>query len=156
MEGRELLKVPNPILRKKCEPVKNPEDVRELVEDMKEFMYSHRSDELAPIGLSAPQLGELLRVFIFYPNHLYREMNGIGELINPELVYARDFKDLRETCLSLPEKSFIISRATRVKVRGFTVEGVTRTYKAWGLFAQVLQHELNHLDGVLVDTIAKG
>jgi len=152
MGSRELLTVPNLILRKKCEPVKNPEDIRELVGDMKEFLISHRSDDIAPIGLSAPQIGESLRVFVFYPNHLYREREGIEELINPELVSAKDFKDLNESCLSLPGKSFIISRATRVKVRGLTIEGVIRTYKARDLFAQVLQHELNHLDGILVDS----
>ena len=153
---RELLKVPNPILRQKCRPVGNfNKEVKELIEELANYMYAHRTDEAAPIGLTAPQLGESLQVIVFYPNPAFREMEGIEEFINPGLVYAREPVTVTESCLSLPGKTYTLQRAKLVKVRGYSFDGRRRSYKARALFAQMFQHELNHLDGILIDEIGK-
>ncbi|HUV52302.1 MAG TPA: peptide deformylase [Dehalococcoidia bacterium] len=153
---RELLTLPNPILRKKCHPVGNfNKEIKELIEELAGYMYAHRTDEIAPIGLTAPQLGESLQVIVFYPNPAFREKKGIEELINPELVYARESITVTESCLSLPGKTYTLQRAKLVKVRGYNFDGRKRTYKARALFAQMFQHELNHLDGILIDRIGE-
>jgi len=153
---RELLKVPNPILRKKCRPVGNfNKEIKELIEELASYMYAHHNDEAAPIGLTAPQLGESLQVIVFYPKPAFREKEGIEELINPELVYAREPVMVTESCLSIPGKTYTLQRAKLVKVRGYVFDGRRRTYKARALFAQMFQHELNHLDGILIDRIGE-
>jgi len=151
---RELLTSPNPLLRKKCDPVGNfNKEVKELIEELANYMYAHRTDETAPIGLTAPQFGESLQVIAFYPNPSFRELEGIEELINPELVYAREPVIVTESCLSLPGRKYTLQRAKLVKVRGYGFDGRRRSYKARALFAQMFQHELNHLDGILIDRI---
>lgn len=153
---RELLTVPNPILRKKCRPVGNfNKETKELVEELASYMYAHRTDKVAPIGLTAPQLGESLQVIVFYPNPAFRDKKGIEELINLELVYAREPIMVIESCMSLPGKTYRLQRAKLVKVRGYSFDGRRRSYKAKALFAQMFQHELNHLDGVLIDRIGE-
>lgn len=153
---RQLLTAPNPILRQKCDPADAfNDDVHKLIKEMAEFMYSRRADRIAPIGFAAPQLGESLCVIVFYPNPYFRELNAIDGLINPELVYAREPTPLSETCLSIPGREFIVQRAKVVKVRGYTFGGYSKTYKARDLLAQVFQHEIDHLDGVLIDSIGK-
>ncbi len=155
---REILRVPNPILRQNCEPVTvfGPE-VRSLVQDMADYMYAHRNDEIAPIGLSAPQFGESIRVIVFYPNPEFRERGAIQEFINPTILHAKELVVRRctETCMSIPGKEFVLMRYSLVKVQGRTCDGRSRTFKARGLFAQLLQHEINHLDGVMIDSIGR-
>jgi len=153
---RQLLKVPNNTLRTSCKPVKDvTPEVKLLADDLIDYMFAHREDKIAPIGLAAPQLGELVRVIVFYPNLFYRERNGIEVLINPELVKTRGLNLLTETCLSIPGKTYLVRRARSVKVKGLTLDGRPESYKAAGLFAQWLQHEINHLDGVLIDKDGK-
>jgi len=152
----ELIKVPNPILRQKCRPVRNfNKEIKELIQELASYMYAHRTDEFAPIGLAAPQLGKSLQVIVFYPNPSFRELKGIDELINPELVYAREPVIVTESCLSIPGKTYTLQRAKLVKVRGYNFDGYKRSYKARGLFAQMFQHELDHLNGILIDKIGK-
>ncbi len=149
-------KDPKNILRTPCKPVKkvSPE-VESLIADLIDYMYNHREDGIAPISMAAPQLGGLIRVIVFYPNPFYREKNGIEVLINPELTSTRDFILLNETCISMPGKAYTIRRAKRVKVKGTTIEGRPKSYKASDLFAQAIQHEMNHLDGVLMDKVGQ-
>ena len=156
---RELLTLkndPKGILRKPCKPVKTITlRVKSVAQDLTDCMYDHCEDEVAPVSLAAPQLGESIRVISFYPNHLYREKDSIEVLINPELVSVRRFIILTETCLSIPKKAYIVRRAKRVKVKGLTLDGKPKSYRATGLLAQALQHEINHLDGVLIDEIGE-
>lgn len=153
---RELLKVPNPLLRQKCRPVGTfNKEIKELIEELANYMYAHRTDEAAPIGLAAPQFGESLQVIVFYPNPAFRELEGIDELINPEFVYTREPVTVTESCLSLPGRKYTLQRAKLVKIRGYNFDGRKRSYKARALFAQMFQHELNHLDGILIDRIGE-
>lgn len=149
---RELHTVPDEILRTPCKPVKDIDDeVKSVAQDLIDHVLAHREDKIAPVSMAAPQLGESIRVIIFYPNPAYRERDGIDVLINPELVKSRKFVVLRETCLSVPEKAFWVKRAKRAKVKGLDLDGKTKSYKAADLFAQMLQHEIDHLDGKLID-----
>jgi len=153
---RKLVKVPNKLLRQKSEPVKKIDsEIKALASDMVEFMHLRQDDKLHPIGLSAPQLGELLRVIAFSRNPMFIEGDEIQVLINPELVYQKGSQLVSESCLSLPGKEFTLQRAKLVKIRGLTLDGVQRSFRGRGLLAQVFQHELNHLDGILIDRLSK-
>lgn len=156
---RELLTVkndPKGILRTPCKPVRTfGVKAESIAKDLADFMYDRRGDKIAPVGLSAPQLGEPTRIIVFYPNPSFRERIGIEVLVNPELVKTRDFILLGETCLSVPGKTYSVRRARSVKVKGFTLDGRPKSYKTTGILAQVLQHEINHLDGVLIDKVGR-
>ncbi len=149
---RELRTVPDKVLRTPCKPVKKVNvRVKSIAEDLVNFLYDHRTDDPFPCSLSAPQLGESIRVIAFYLNTSYRQKEGINVLINPELTKAGKFAILRETCLSIPGEAFGVRRAKRVKVKGLNIYGKFKSYKAANLLAQMLQHEIDHLDGKLID-----
>ena len=76
-------------------------------------------------------------------------------VINPELVYAKGNALVYESCLSIPGKEFRLRRAKIVKIRGLTLDNVMRSFRGRNLLAQVFQHELNHLDGTLIDQIGE-
>ncbi|MBA7668249.1 Peptide deformylase [subsurface metagenome] len=152
---RELVKLPNPLLRQKSKPVKTIDSkIKALASEMVEFIQLRQADKMRPIGLSACQLGELVRVIAFSRNPMSIE-EDIQVLINPELVYAKSSHLVIESCLGIPGKEFTLRRHKIVKIRGLTLDGVGRSFRGRGLLAQVFQHELNHLDGVLIDQIRK-
>ena len=146
---RELITLPNELLRKISEPVeKIDSEIKALASDMAEFMRLNQSKRLRPVGLSAVQLGELVRVLAFYPSP---QSEDIHVLINPELVYAKGGRRVYESCLSIPGKEFTMRRAKIVKIRGLTLDGVGKSFRGRDTLAQVFQHEINHLDGILID-----
>lgn len=140
-----ILLVPDPRLRAKCRPV-GPGDadaVRELAPRMLETMYR------APgIGLAAPQVGSNLRLVVV---DLQRdEKREPMVLVNPEIVAASEELATREEgCLSLPGQYADVTRPARVKVRFHDLTGARREVEGEGLLSACLQHELDHLDGVL-------
>ena len=136
---------PNPVLRQKTRPV-GPGDadkVRALVPQMLATMYA------APgIGLAAPQVGHALRLAVvdLQPD----EKPAPICLINPEVVAVSDEVAVREEgCLSLPGQYADVSRPARVKVRYRDLDGAAREIEGEGLLAACLQHEIDHLDGIL-------
>jgi peptide deformylase len=140
-----ILIAPNQILKTRARPVK-PSDsdlVRELIPRMFATMYK------APgIGLAAPQVSESLRLVVIdlVPNDK-REPHS---LINPEIVAISDERATREEgCLSLPGQYADITRPARVKVRYLDETGAKREMEADGLLSACLQHEIDHLDGIL-------
>lgn len=152
---RELVKLPDELLRQKSEPVKKIDKrIKELAQEMVEFMRHHPADSLRPIGLSAVELGELVRVIAFRRNPTSPEAD-IQVLINPELVYQKGHRLVYESCLSIPGKRFTVRRAKLVKIRGLTLDGTMRSFRGRDILAQVFQHELNHLDGILLDTLVR-
>lgn len=153
---RELIKLPNPLLREKSKEVKKiDQEIKELAQEMVDFIRLHRGDESRPVGLSAVQLGELVRMIAFSRNPEYLEDMTVQVLINPELVYQKGHQVVRESCLSIPGKQFALSRAKLVKIRGLTLTGEIRSFRGRDLLAQVFLHELNHLDGILIDTLGR-
>jgi peptide deformylase len=146
-----ILIAPNPALRTKARQV-GPDDakaVAALLPRMFETMYQ------APgIGLAAPQVGVDLRVVVV--DLMLDETPTPITLINPQVVAVSDEWATREEgCLSLPSQYADVSRPARVTVRYQDADGVKRQIEADGLLATCLQHELDHLDGVLfVDHIS--
>ena len=140
-----ILTAPDPRLKKKSLPVEAVDDgVRRLMDDMLETMYA------APgIGLAAPQVGVLKRVVVL---DIEREDTKTGPLFmaNPEIVDASDEDaSYEEGCLSVPEHYSDVVRPAKVAVRYLDREGKTQEIAAEGLLATCLQHEIDHLDGIL-------
>ena len=153
---RKLVTVPSELLRKKSKPVKEINSgIKSLAQEMIDFLDAHRGDDLSPIGLAAPQLGELVRVIAFRGNSLLTDKADIMVLINPELVYTKNLHIVREGCLSIPGKTFTLRRAKIVKIRGLNLDGAQRSFRGRDLLAQVFLHELDHLNGVLIDQLGE-
>ena len=151
MALRTILTAPDPRLKKKSKPVDTVDaETRQLMDDMLETMYA------APgIGLAAPQVGELSRVIVL---DIDREDTKTGPLFmaNPEIVEASDDDaTYEEGCLSLPDHYSDVARPARVKVRYLDRDGVQKDLACEGLLATCVQHEIDHLDGILfVDHIS--
>lgn len=139
-----ILEVPDPILRQKALPVDAIDArVRTLLEDMLETMYA------APgIGLAAPQIGVSARIIVLDVGP--KEEPKPVRLINPEiLARSEDIQEAEEGCLSLPNQFAPVKRPGQVTVRYTDEHGQTREIEADGLLARCLQHEIDHLDGIL-------
>lgn len=140
-----ILTAPDPRLKKKSQPVDSVDPgLRQLMDDMMETMYA------APgIGLAAPQVGVLKRLIVL---DIDREDVKSGPLFmaNPEIIEASD-EDLtyEEGCLSVPEHYSDVSRPGKVVVRYLDRDGESREMACEGLLATCVQHEIDHLDGVL-------
>ncbi len=149
---RELIKLPNELLRQKSQPVKKIDrGIKELALEMVDFMRLHRGDAARPVGLSAVQLGKLVRVIAFSRNPESPEGMQVQVLINPEVVYLKGHQ-----VVSIPGRTFALRRAKLAKIRGLTLDGTMRSFRGRDILAQVFQHELNHLDGILIDTLGLG
>jgi peptide deformylase len=133
----------DPVLRTKAAPVASVTDeVRELIRDMFETMYAEEG-----VGLAAPQVGISDRVIVIDP-HI--EGQEAFALINPEILESsKETEKGEEGCLSIPGLRDLVERSTSVRVRGLSPEGQTREVAAEGLLARILQHEVDHLDGIL-------
>ena len=145
MAIREILVVPNPILKQVSTPVETVDDeLRALMDDMLETMYA------APgIGLAAVQIGVPKRVIVM---DLARpeEPPQPRHFINPEILWAsEETAPYEEGCLSVPEIYDEVERAAKVKIRYLNYQGEQVEEDAEGLFAVCIQHEMDHLDGVL-------
>ena len=130
----------DPVLRQPARPVDEvDESVRVLVSGMLESMYQ------APgVGLAAPQVGVQRRVFV------YDVGDGPGAVVNPRIVEARGEWVYDEGCLSVPGLSFPIVRPKEVHLVGLGLDGEEVSIEADELLARVFQHEIDHLDGVLL------
>lgn len=142
----KIVKTPDPILETKSVPVKEiTPEILKLVRDMMETCKKANG-----IGLAAPQIGKSLRICIIDLSHL-----GLPPfaLINPKIVKSSWRKvEMEEGCLSIPGVFGIVKRPTKVTVKAANIEGVETKFEADGLLARVLQHEIDHLDGVLFTT----
>jgi len=129
----------DPVLRTPAEPVVDfDKQLRGLVRDLEETMMD------APgVGLAAPQIGVGLRVFTYYVD------NTLGHLINPSLDLSDDEQEGDEGCLSLPDLVFETRRALRVVAKGFDQHGEPVQIEGSELLARCIQHETDHLDGIL-------
>ena len=139
----------DPVLRKPAlEVVDFDKELRRLVEDLTDTMLD------APgAGLAAPQIGVGLRAFTWHVG------GEVGHLINPQLELSDETQDGAEGCLSIPELTYDCRRALSVVARGFDMYGEPVTISGSDLLARAIQHETDHLDGVLfidrLDTAAR-
>jgi peptide deformylase len=145
MAIRPIISLPDPRLRQKSEPVgRVDEDVRRLMDDMLETMYD------APgVGLAAIQVGVPKRVVVIDTAKNEEEPRPLF-LVNPEIVWAsEDRRVYQEGCLSIPDFMEDVERPERVRARFIDRNGETQEIEADGLLATALQHEIDHLNGVL-------
>ncbi|WP_455372029.1 peptide deformylase [Limibacillus halophilus] len=146
-----ILTAPDPQLKKKSQPVEKVDaEIRKLMDDMLETMY-----EAPGIGLAAPQVGVLKRVIVVDVAKEEEEPQP-HRMANPELVWVSDEDNsYQEGCLSLPEHYADVVRPAAIRVRYLDQENEIREMEAEGLLATCIQHEIDHLDGVLfVDHIS--
>ena len=121
------------------------DELRVLVQDMLETMYFAEG-----IGLAAPQIGVSLRVCVLDLRDEDNPEGGCWVLVNPVILEASDEEDKStEGCLSIPDMEEVVTRPAHVTVRAFDAEGQAVEVEADGLLARALQHEIDHLDGVL-------
>ncbi|MCK0196039.1 peptide deformylase [Ancylobacter sp. 6x-1] len=152
MPQRPLVILPDSRLRLTSDPVVRVDaKVRSLVEDMFETMY-----EAPGIGLAAIQVGVPERVITIDVSREGEDKKPLL-LINPEVVAESDERSVyQEGCLSIPEYYEDVERPARVTVRYMDIDGETREIEADGLLATCVQHEIDHLNGVLfIDHISK-
>jgi len=153
MTVKPLVILPDPILRRVSEPVLRVDaDVRRLADDMLETMYD------APgIGLAAIQIGEPLRMLVIDLSKEDAEEKAPQVFLNPEVVRASDERSVyEEGCLSIPDYYAEVERPATVTLRYLGLDGAVHETEAEGLLATCLQHELDHLNGVLfIDHISK-
>ncbi len=152
MAVREIIKIPDKRLRLSSEPVKRVDTgIRKLVEDMFDTMYK------APgIGLAAIQIGVAKRV-VTMDLSKKEEDHKPQVFINPEVTWSSPEKVTREEgCLSIPEYYEEVERPAKVKVKYLDLEGDSHEIEADRLYATCLQHEIDHINGVLfIDYISK-
>lgn len=141
----EILKYPDPRLREVAKPVASvTAETRKLVEDMAETMYA-----ASGCGLAATQVGVNQRIFVIDIAG-EDEASDLKVFINPEIYEATGTQTWEEGCLSFPGATEEIRRADRVKVRALDQSGKAFELEATGLLAIAIQHENDHLDGVLL------
>lgn len=141
MAIRVIVKHPDPILREKALEVRRiNSNIVKLLDDMKETMYAAEG-----VGLAAPQVGISKRVAVIDAG----DEQGLIELINPEIISKSGEQLGPEGCLSFPGLMGDVRRAMICKVRALNRDGETFEIEGEGLLARALQHEIDHLNGVL-------
>ncbi|MBF9068748.1 peptide deformylase [Streptacidiphilus fuscans] len=129
----------DPVLRMKAQPVTTfDKELRTLVSDLTETMKDAPGS-----GLAAPQIGVSLRVFTYHVG------GELGHLVNPVLDLTEERQDGDEGCLSLPGLTFDTPRAYGVVAKGFNMHGDPVTIEGTQLLARCIQHETDHLDGII-------
>lgn len=140
----EIRTFPDPVLRKVAEPVKNvTKEILKLSGDMIETMRLSNG-----AGLAANQVGVPIRL-ITIEEHLNKQENRHIVLINPVIVETDSEETAEEGCLSLPKFYEYIKRAKKVLARGVNLEGETIEIECEGQLARAIQHEIDHLNGIL-------
>ncbi len=150
--NKKILIEPDPILRKKCEPLDKVDDsIRKLMNDMLETMYA------APgIGLAAIQIGVLKRLVVIDISKENEKKNPLF-FVNPEIVYkSKQTSIYEEGCLSIPGQFAEVERPSECTLNYIDFNGKKKELKATGLLATCIQHEVDHLDGILfIDYLSK-
>ncbi len=160
MAIREIITVPNPLLKQVSKSVEKVDDaLRALMDDMLETMY-----EAPGIGLAAIQIGEPIRVIVMdlqeKPEDAPEDAEPVKNpryFVNPEIIWkSEDTLPYEEGCLSIPEIYDEVQRPAHVKIRYLNYQGEQVEEDAEGLYAVCIQHEMDHLEGVLfIDHLSK-
>jgi len=149
MPARKILLYPHPVLKTVCSAA-SPADpgmpllVGDLVDTMREGPGS--------VGVAAPQIGVPLRVCVVdvsASKHGKENTHGLLVLINPEIVEREGSAMMREGCMSIPDYTGDVERATDITVRFLGMDGAPREIRTSGFEAVAVQHEMDHLDGIL-------
>ncbi|MEK7583350.1 MAG: peptide deformylase [Patescibacteria group bacterium] len=146
-----ITKDPAKILHKKLEPIgKITPEIIALIETMRQTMIIAKG-----VGLAANQIGKDLQIFVI-DKKLAEENQVPDAYINPEMnEFSRDKDEMEEGCLSIPDFWHQISRSKKIRIKALDEHGTKIKFKARGFLARVLQHEYDHLQGVLIKDRAK-
>ena len=150
MAVKKIITYPHPILRKKTEAVTDFDDnLRQLIDEMTETMYA------APgVGLAANQIGVSLQVVVIDTSEDSEERKHRA-LVNPEIIEGEGSQVGEEGCLSVIDYSADVKRFRKITVRARDIEGNEEEFEAEDRFARIIQHEVDHLNGVLfIDRIS--
>lgn len=155
--NKEILKRPNPLLKKRAEEIKEiSRDIKTLAEDMVDTMKTNQG-----VGLAAPQIGESKRIIVVELGEdsqvfnsekaaLWR-INQAIVFVNPRIIKkSREKEVMEEGCLSFPGRYLKIKRATGVEIEFLNERGEKVKIKTIGMPARIIQHEIDHLDGILI------
>lgn len=135
----KIITDPDPVLRQKSLTVKNVNaGVLRVLENMRDTLYAADG-----VGLAAPQIGISKRIIVVDPG------DRLIQIINPEIIYSEGEQNGSEGCLSVPGKVGWLKRAHKVTVKGLDPSGETIEIEAMDFLARILQHEIDHLDGIL-------
>ena len=149
MAVRTIRVYPDPILKQVAEPVEEiDESVVAVVQDLVDTML----DAGHSVGVAAPQIGLLQRVMVVdvSSSKLGRDNNhGLLEMVNPEIIERSGSKMMREGCMSVPDYTGNVTRAEQIVIEFTNRNGQLRVIEANGFEAVAIQHELDHLDGLL-------
>lgn len=149
MAVRAIRVYPDPILKQVAEPVEEiDESLVEVVQDLVDTMLNAGHS----VGVAAPQIGVLRRVVVVdvSKSKLGKDNNhGLLEMINPEIIEKSGSKMMREGCMSVPDYTGNVTRAEHIVVEFTNRQGQVRVIEASGFEAVAIQHELDHLDGLL-------
>ena len=149
MAVRPIRVYPDPILKQVAEPVEQiDESLVEVVQDLVDTML----DAGHSVGVAAPQIGVLLRVVVVdvSKSKLGRDNNhGLLEMVNPEIIERSGSKTMREGCMSVPDYTGNVTRAEQIVVEFTNRKGQLRVIEASDFEAVAIQHEMDHLDGLL-------
>src|SRR3989344_3347325 len=135
--------LPSPLLHQKSQPIAvakiTQPEIQQLISDMEQTMKANNS-----VGLAAVQVGKLLQLA------LIETQDGILVLINPQITSKSWLKNEgEEGCLSVPDKFGLVKRLTKIKVSAYNQQGKKISFTAKGFFARVIQHEVDHINGIL-------
>jgi peptide deformylase len=145
MAIREILKYPHPLLKKRSREVGQIDgELKKLIQDMTDTMY-----DAGGVGLAAPQVGISRRVIVVDVSPIDPQQTFFV-MINPEIVSEEGDIDHEEGCLSVPDCLEKVKRKEKVRVLGISPEGRKVEISGEGILAFALQHEIDHLDGVLI------
>lgn len=140
MATRIIVTEGDPILRKKCRPVDEVTDrIRMILDDMVETMR-----EADGVGLAAPQVGIMRRMFVAEP-----EPEEVYYFVNPTITFQEGEEEGNEGCLSVPDMVGTVVRPSRIVISGLDREGREQEHTFEGFHARVMCHEYDHLDGIL-------
>lgn len=148
MSKLEIIRIPNPVLKKVSSPIKEiTPEISKLIADMLDTMHSFKSC----IGLAAPQVNKSLRLLVIDVSLYHKPHPNHGQLImiNPGICKREGNRFGREGCLSVPDLTGNVIRAEKILVEAINQEGKPIKIESTGFESVVIQHEIDHLDGLL-------
>ena len=148
MQGKRILQLGNPVLWQESSAISDARssEVRDIVRDLSDTLAAFREATGYGRGIAAPQIGVLKRVIF-----IRMQPSGFcSPLINPEIVWSSETNmELWDDCFSFPDLMVRVSRANQIRVNYLDDGGLERTLEAEGDLSELLQHEIDHLDGIL-------
>jgi len=148
MAGKEILQLGNPLLWSKSAVISDvtSAEIKSLAGDLSDTLASFREATGYGRGIAAPQIGVLSRMIFIR----MQPVGFCGPLINPEIIWSSDARmELWDDCFSFPDLMVRVSRAAQIKVAYLDDRGLKQTIDAQDALSELLQHEIDHLDGVL-------